>query len=680
MRAGIGFGAIILSALAARAQTPRLDSSLCAECHGEIWRSFRATGMGRSFFRPTAENNLEDYTRSTYYHPASGTYFQMIRRGERYFQRQYQLAPDGRETNVTETGIDFVMGSGNHARTYLHRTANNQLIELPLGWYAEQGGYWAMNPGYDRPDHAGLSRAIPYACMFCHNAYPEVSPARGPRDDPVFLGVPQGIDCQRCHGDGGEHARLAGAPGSRSEDARRAIVNPSRLPRDRQMEVCLQCHLEPASATTSNLIVRYERQPFSYRPGEVLADFRLHFDQKAPSGNEDRFEIAGASAYRLTQSRCFRKSGGLAGAITCTSCHDPHRALTQAEAARHYSDACRKCHAAQLETLLTAARHPASTECVSCHMPKRRTQDAVHVVMTDHYIQRPKPARDLLAPIREELHSDNRGPLVFYDSPSVLHPSDELYLAIAEVNVNSRRAEGIAHLAGAIARFRPAAAEYYLQLGDALRAEKRYAEAIAPYEEAVRREPRSAIAHLRLGLGLTRIRGYRRADTEIQEALRLAPSDAAMRKDIGLSYLEQGRFAEAAAAFTECLAIDSNQPEALNGLAGARWKTGDLRAAEAAFLEAIRLRPHYAEARHNLANLLASAERVEEADPQFREVLRLNPNHAGTRLDYARMLARANRGKEAREQAEAVLRLENAAAGQDTSVRDAARKLLDSIR
>ena len=35
--------------------------------------------------------------------------------------------------------------------------------------------------------------------------------------------------------------------------------------------------------------------------------------------------------------------------------------------------------------------------CLDCHMPKRRTDDAVHVIMTDHYIQRCRPARDLLA-------------------------------------------------------------------------------------------------------------------------------------------------------------------------------------------------------------------------------------------------------------------------------------------
>ena len=48
-------------------------------------------------------------------------------------------------------------------------------------------------------------------------------------------------------------------------------------------------------------------------------------------------------------------------------------------------------------------------------MPKRRTEDAVHVVMTDHYIQRQRPSRDLLAERTEAdslTHGDYRGEVV----------------------------------------------------------------------------------------------------------------------------------------------------------------------------------------------------------------------------------------------------------------------------
>src|SRR5947209_12180734 len=122
----------------------------------------------------------------------------MLRRDGNYYQRRYQLDSGGKQLNVMEKRIDYVMGSGNHARAYLHRTASNTLIELPLAWYAENGGYWAMNPGYDRPDHDGFRRPIAYDCMFCYNAYPEIPAANAqPFAPPVFPGaLPEGIDCQ----------------------------------------------------------------------------------------------------------------------------------------------------------------------------------------------------------------------------------------------------------------------------------------------------------------------------------------------------------------------------------------------------------------------------------------------------------------------------------------------------
>lgn len=90
-------------------------------------------------------------------------------------------------------------------------------MQLPAGWYSENGGYWAMNPGYDRPDHMDFRRRVDDECLFCHTAYPLRAG-----------GVQEAIDCQRCHGPGGEHVRSP-KPGS--------IINPARLDAARQLEV-----------------------------------------------------------------------------------------------------------------------------------------------------------------------------------------------------------------------------------------------------------------------------------------------------------------------------------------------------------------------------------------------------------------------------------------------------------
>ena len=80
---------------------------------------------------------------------------------------------------------------------------------MPLTWYSAEGGYWAMSPGYDQPNHVGFRRVVDFECMACHNAYPEIQAGSDiPGRTPVFPGrIPEGIDCQRCHGTGREHIR-----------------------------------------------------------------------------------------------------------------------------------------------------------------------------------------------------------------------------------------------------------------------------------------------------------------------------------------------------------------------------------------------------------------------------------------------------------------------------------------
>src|SRR5580704_3585254 len=148
-----------------------LGSSLlpgqCATCHSKIAASFAKTGMARSFYKPATIQPVR------FYHQLSETWFAIEERGGSYYQRRWRVGYDAKDIEVQESRIDYVMGSGNHVRTYLHRTDRGSLIELPLAWYAENGGEWAMNPGHDR-DYALPPRAVAYECMFCHNAYPKI--------------------------------------------------------------------------------------------------------------------------------------------------------------------------------------------------------------------------------------------------------------------------------------------------------------------------------------------------------------------------------------------------------------------------------------------------------------------------------------------------------------------------
>ncbi len=641
--------------------------------------------MGRSFYRPTSANTVGDGKKDVaYFHPASESTFTMQERDGRFYQGRYQIGFDGKKTNIMEKEIDFVMGSGNHVRAYLSRTSRNTLVELPLAWYSEKGGYWAMNPAYDRPDHPGFRRSVTNGCMFCHNGISQTLSGVEQGPEPVFpVQLPNGIDCQRCHGPGSDHVQKAEA-GAKPEEIRGAIVNPARLAPERQMEVCLQCHLETTSFPLPNAIVRYERGPFSYRPGQPLADFMLHFDEAPGKGVDDRFEIASA-AYRLRRSACYLKSAG--NALLCTTCHNPHDIPRGEQAARHYTQVCRQCHTGAFDQLVASGRHSASDDCVACHMPKRRTDDVVHAVMTDHYIQRRKPSRDLLQPLAERRETEDtgyRGEVVPY-YPREL-PKDELYLALAQVSQKSNLSGGIQELSAAIEKYHPERVEYGLHLADAWNDSGQLDKAVPLYEDAVRRKPDSLIALQKLGTSLRAAGQLGRSIEILKRALTIAPQEGVSWHQLGLAYLQQGSKTEAIAAFEKAVAADPDLPEAYNSLGGIRLESGDLPRAETALREAIRIQPDYAEAHSNLGNVLAAAGQFDEARFHFDAALRLKPNYLAARFNYALALARARRFEDAQLQIEQLLRSDPSMAeahdllGNLLAAKGQARAALDQYR
>jgi predicted CXXCH cytochrome family protein len=611
-----------------------VDSMLCANCHRERALTYGLTGMGRSFYRLGKENIVEDFARNnSYYHAASDMRYTMLKRDGKYYERRYQSGYRGLETNVDEKQIDYVVGSGNHARTYLHLTSRNTLQELPVAWYSEDGGHWGMNPGYDRADQSDSRRTIAYECMFCHNAYPRIPASHEELgvDAVIVPPLPEGIDCQRCHGPGLKHIQMLKA-GKAAEDVRRAIVNPARLTPEREMEVCMQCHLETTSDPLPHRIVRYDRGPFSFRPGEPLSDFALSFDRA--SGMGDRFEIAGG-AYRLRNSACFLKS---AGALRCTACHNPHDVPRGELAAAHYNGVCRQCHTASFERLVASARHTASDDCVGCHMPKRRTEDAVHVVMTDHYIQRKRPERNLLAKLDEHSETYSGEVVPYYPKLLPATQENELYNAVAQVSEFSNLKEGIPRLTRLLDQYRPRSAGFYFDLAEGLLSAGQTDQAIVFYEEAARHEPESPGIRKRLGNALERSGQRARAAEAFQRAVQKAPDDPVAWYRLGQVYFDGGDAVQAAPAFQSALTLDPDLPKAHNNLGLIRANAGDPAGAEREFREAIRVQPDLAEAHANLASVLAGRNDLPQASYYFERAIRLDPKNTAVRLNYVKML------------------------------------------
>ena len=614
------------------AKNEYVDSATCAECHADIAHSFSNTGMARSFRSPDAASIPNP---QPYFHPKSATWYQIVNRDGGWYQRWWQIGLEGRQESAGESKIDYVMGSGNHVRTYLHRTARGTLIELPLAWYAEKGGSWALNPGLDTSDPP-IGRKIGYDCMFCHNSYPAIPAGHDDAGaEPVFTTaqMPQGIDCQRCHGPGGNHIQAV-KDGGKAADIRGAIVNPSRLGKERAMEVCMQCHLETTSAPLPGVARRFDRGPFSFRPGEPLSAFQLSFDHAPGSGREGKFEIVN-SAYRLRQSKCFLESNGKLG---CTTCHDPHDIRHGQPAVDGYNKVCEGCHD-PAKVLAQVKAHPSGGNCVGCHMPKRRAEDVVHAVMTDHLIQRRPPAN----PLAE--FAERHGPGLEYKGEVIPYgEKDDLYTAVAQVTHKSNLEGGIPQLQAQIAKQKPALPEFYMELGDALQRAGRSEESAEAYRAAIEKRPASALLWARLAQPLRALGKSQEPLDAMLKSVHADPNQADTWYNLALLQSDLGDKKSAIDSFRHSIALDPEFADSRKDLGAVLAETGQVAEAEAQFRDALSIRPALPAAHAYLAYLLANRGDFKEAIWHFERA----GDGAFNQFNYGVTLARMNRMAQAR--------------------------------
>ena len=578
--------------------------------------------MGRSFFTPASADVVEDYAHAnTLDHQPSGLRYTMLERNGEFFQRRSQIGFDGKEANVMEERVDYVIGSGNHSRSYLHRAADGQLIELPVSWYSESSGYWAMSPGYDRKGQNDFRRAIPPECMFCHNGYPSGDVGL---DRSIFPNtMPMGIDCQRCHGPGYAHVEAARSGHSTAELLRSTIVNPASLGRERQLEVCMECHLE-TSHHEPNEQRLYNRDIFSYRPGEPISNYKLYFE-RTEGASDDSFEIAHA-AYRLRKSACFRNSQ-----MTCLTCHDPHDIPRGQEAVAHYTEVCLTCHRQVAHTVAL----PTGSTCLSCHMPKRRTDDAVHVVMTDHFIRRTQPKRDLLAPIAETTMREGTITKVALYYPVKAPPTPAAEIAMAEAQIND---DGIVRLETLLKRYQPDEPEPYLLLAKGYERELNNVEVARWSEQALARRSDFRPAIVELVPALFATHQDQQATRVLERAVEHYPTDDLLLSDLGNAYLRQGATTQAAAVLERALKANPDRPETHNLLGALALKQGDTADAEREFRESLRCQPDFAEANDNLGSLLIEKQNYREASFYFETAISADAEYAAAHHHLGRVL------------------------------------------
>jgi len=343
-----------------------LGAAACAECHIDKYSGFTQTAHHQTSGNLTAANALGRF--------ASPANQMVTEKGDLEFlmtkrdNRVYQQA--SLEDWKMEFPMDIVTGSGKVGQSYLY-WLDDKLYQLHVS-YLTGVDEWVTSPGYAE-DTAHYARKIGHRCLECHTTW--IAP-KTQGDDNVYYrdSAIWGISCERCHGPGREHVEFH----RRHPEARTAkyVTHPGDLPRQRQLDICGQCH------SGSFMLLQ---DAFSYRPGQDLSEYHKLYDQS-------RKEIGGIHTsnqlMRMSMSECFKQSN-----MTCTSCHNPHKNQRGDVAA--FTASCLNCHESQHCGMSDQLGDRITQDCVSCHMPMSDNEGmsfevskgSFNVQMVDHYIR-----------------------------------------------------------------------------------------------------------------------------------------------------------------------------------------------------------------------------------------------------------------------------------------------------
>ncbi len=567
-----------------------VSDQVCAECHGELFESYQHVGMANSFFRPSAERGIEDFENNRFFHPASQRHYEMVHRDGEYIFKRYEMDAGGKPINVYRRKVDWILGSGNHSRAYLYQTEEGEMYQLPVAWYTQEKS-WGMAPSYDRADHEGITRPVGRECMFCHNAHPDVpAGADAYAAAQVFpQELPEGVGCQRCHGPGGEHVRAALAEDPDEEEVCHTIVNPAKLEAPLAADVCNSCHLQPT--VTLFGVRRFGRADYSFKPGESQSDYLVQMDiSEDDQDRSERFEINHHS-YRLHQSACFQKSDG---ALRCTTCHDPHRKVAPDQRAAHYRQACLTCHQDDDCSVDEPTVEHLSVDrdnCIDCHMPKRRTQDVVHVAMTDHFVGRRPGGSELLVPLAEKKHAVSELELLAPQAVADEKLAD-VYRTLAVLRAASFRHEpAVDHLAQLLAD-----------------------DSIEHYEP-----------YVDLAEGQLKLRRFAEAERSVKKALARKEDLGQVTEWLGLALVAQGKTDEASELYQTILQHES-RPEAQYNLGLLLFGREEYDKAAGHLEQAVASRPNMMMAWFYLGQAHLELDRIEEAAGCFQRALEIQPN------------------------------------------------------
>ncbi len=361
-----------------------VGDAACVECHADIAETYRQHPMANSLAPISAATKVEQFD-AAHGNPfqADGFTYQVEKRDGRVVHAETLRDLAGRDVCRAEEEIDFAIGSGSHARSYLFQRGDTTFYS-PITWYTREQT-WGLSPAFvGKNSH--LTLAAERGCLFCHGNRMEVDHRALNR----YRLIGHSIGCERCHGPGELHVRRQ-EQGQTYTGQDFTIVNPAKLDLELRESVCQQCHLEGVQR-----VERRGRLEQEFRPGLPWREFMAVFVKPAhdAAGFVGHYE-------QMRVSRCYVGSEGRLG---CVSCHDPHLRPEPEQRVAFYRQRCQACHEKHpcSEPREVRLQQSPEDDCVQCHMPTRQASDIEHVAISDHRVPKTpeefKPAKHSLKP------------------------------------------------------------------------------------------------------------------------------------------------------------------------------------------------------------------------------------------------------------------------------------------
>ena len=324
-------------------------SQTCMSCHKEIYESHLKTAHHLTG-QPSSEESIKgsfQKGKNTYTYTPS-ILLSMEKRDSGLFQVAYFK---GEEKKAMR--FDMVIGSGEMGQSFL-TWRNNQLYQLPITYFTA-ADQWSNSPSFPN-DRVLIDRPATARCLECHVSFAEG--ISGPAMEPTAFDsakIIYGVDCQKCHGPAAKH--VAYQTQHPQDTTAKFIVNPAKLSRQKQLDICTLCHGGNIQKT---------KPSFEFTAGKDLSDYFSIDTRENLVLNSSEIDVHGNQVGLLKASKCFKVSS----AMTCSTCHNTHE--NERGKTELFSKRCISCHntsSGKFSTATHAKITAIEKNCIDCHMP-----------------------------------------------------------------------------------------------------------------------------------------------------------------------------------------------------------------------------------------------------------------------------------------------------------------------